>query len=106
MNRSIREALGLLDGRYVGWTIGMKDEGRDVVSTFETDVSTIAADTILRDVVAVERSMRRVRRYIASLTNKTITIAAPVKHIPRIDDVTRARARRALKRSSYVEIKK
>lgn len=62
---------------------------------------------ILSEIALVERVARRLRRFVRGLTNKTITVAPEAKPpAMHIDDVTRAKARRALARSGFITVKR
>jgi hypothetical protein len=57
--------------------------------------------SVLDDVALMERVARRLRRFVRGLVDRTVEVA-PEPAPPRIDDPTRALARRLLARSGFV----
>jgi hypothetical protein len=66
----------------------------------------VTQKSVLEDVLVLERTARKLRRFVAGISNRTVEIA-PLPREPRpIDEATREKARRALAKSGFVRVTK
>jgi hypothetical protein len=112
----IAKVLGERDGSQAGPSNPVPEIGsgvaRVVAELLEGGPTPLAADrgriteaSILEDVVLVERVARRLRRFVQGIVTRTVEVTpVPQEEPPPIDDVTRAKARRALARSGFVKV--
>jgi hypothetical protein len=77
---------------------GTIDDAREASNQGRTRITEAS---ILDDVALVERVARRLRRFVRGLVDRTVEVV-PEPAPPRIDDPTRALARRLLARSGFV----
>ena len=90
-------------GERVVSTFGDEDTAsiEDLPEPTLGDRTPITEDAIPRDLAMVQRVARRLQRYVRGVTNGTLEIVREAER-PRIDEPTRAAARRLLARAGFI----
>lgn len=66
----------------------------------------VTQQSVLDDVLVLERAARKLRKFVTGISNRTVEMAPPPKEPQPIDEATREKARRALAKSGFVRVTK